>query len=256
MILAVKRFLKKNIRLIGYLIFFFIFSILLPIFFFINSENIERELFREIGFLTIISIISGTLVTFLIIIKNYFLYPFSRISLFISIGIQTQILFYILSWVQFWKFEIELDVFYIMINFSSVFIFLCVIPLLFIVRIVHSYIIKYKRGRSNAILLYVIKNGNFSTKNQIRKYHNQIGLKLKLKKNEILKDVELLEKKKLIVKKNRYQLTKKGKEFLSWFEKNRSASLENVVVTPKKTYSKEPLQVWTEEDLKKYTEKR
>ena len=258
--IALKRFIKNNISFIVILTYFLIFSILLPLLFLFNSSNIEKELFERITFLTLISITSGCIATILTIIKDFYLYPFSRISLYIKLGIQTQIFLYILIWVQFWKFKIELEYFYFLVDFSGVFIYLCVIPILFMVRILYSYIISYKRVKNNVILLSIIKNGNFTTKNQIRKYINQMGLSLTSTNATLLKSIEFLESDRnlLIVKKNKYQLTKKGKEILSWFEKNRSATFERIVLTPKKISSKMeiPLQVWTEEDLEKYNKKR
>jgi len=105
MMIALKRFIKNNISFIVILTYFLIFSILLPLLFLLNSSNIEKELLAKITFLTIISITSGCVATILTIIKDFYLYPFSRISLYIKLGIQTQILFYILIWVQFWNMQ-------------------------------------------------------------------------------------------------------------------------------------------------------
>ena len=260
MTIVIKRLIKENIRLIAYLSFFLVFTILLPILFLFNSINIERKLFQEMGFLTIISIISGCFATILTLIKSFFLYHFSRISLIISIGIQVQLFVYILFWAQFWTFEIELEYFYLLMDLSNVSSFLNIIPPLFITRIIYSYIIGYKRAKIQAIILYALKNGAFSSTNQIRRYFSQSEFKLKFKKVSILKIIEILEseKKRYIIKKKKYQLTKKGKEFLGWFEKNRSISLKKIVLTPKKISSKieVPLQVWTEEDLKEYNKNR
>lgn len=251
------RFIKKNFRLIAYLSFFVIFTILLPVLFLFNSVNIERELFLEIGLLTIISIISGCVATILTLVKSY-LYPFSRMSLILNIGIQVQFFVYVLFWAQFWKFEIGLESFYLMMDLSNIYFFLFGIPLLFLIRIIYLYVIGYRKAKINAIVLYALKNGNFNSKNQIRKYFNQINFKLiktDIKIHQIIETLES-EKKRYIVKKKKYQLTKIGNEFLNWFKKHRNSSLAKIVVTPKSGKGEIPLQVWTEEELKEYNKKR
>lgn len=251
------RFIKKNIGLIAYLLFFVIFTILLPVLFLFNSVNIERELFLEIGLLTIISIISGCVATILTLVRRL-LYPFSRMSLILNIGIQVQFFVYILLWAQFWKFEISLEYFYLMMDLSNIYVFLSVIPLLILIRIIFLYVIGYRKAKINAIVLYALKNGNFNSKNQIRRYFNQINFKLSKTDNKIIQIIETLESKKknLIIKKKKYQLTKKGNEFLNWFETHRNSSLAKIVVTPKSGKIEIPLQVWTEEELKEYNKKR
>lgn len=232
-----------------------IITLIIPLIFFFNfmTLNIKSDLVFRIRVLTIISIIIGAITTILNLLK-YMLNPLSRIFLLIAIG--TELIFCILIylWGQFWVIRIDVENFSLKLDLSVLSMFIYIIPILIIVRIIYCYFITYKTAFNKAIILKIIREGNFNSKNMLRKYISR-NLNSELKSQfliNISKTIDDLENYKLIKKRKGYFLSQEGKKLLTWFEKNRITKLETIIKTEYiASVGAYPLQIWTEEDLEK-----
>jgi len=246
---------KLFVKFVSSILISIIITMILPLVFFFNflSLNISSDLLLRIRDLTIISVILGGF-TVIFNVSKYMLNPLSRANLIVNIGTELLYTIYFYLWSQFWVIKIDIEDFSLTLDLSILSLFIYVVPIMIMVRSIYRYFINYKKAFSNAIILKVIKDRNFNSKNVIRKY---LGRNLNSEfKTEILQDlskkIDDLEAKMLIKKQKKYLLIKKGKDLLNWFEEKRNSKLR-AIIKPEYTTLGEayPLQVWTEEDLEK-----
>lgn len=251
---------KKIVFRVALLIITFIFSILLPLYVYLDTLTLNLDPSIDItSYLnrleqnTLRMIIVGILILGMLLI-SYLLNPILVYNLGVSILTKVFYMIYIIFASDSEIFELVAGNVYIKVDLSVLNYFLLVVPSLFILRSIIKYTFDRKELKCTLYILKAILVENLNSKKKIRKFIlknkeiNQIIKRYILKNfNDIMLRLETSSQYPLIVHMtDGYNITKAGREF---FDRGRYK------ISPDDQFEN-TLQVWTESDLRNLARKR
>jgi hypothetical protein len=176
----------------------------------------------------------------------------SRVRVLLLIITELAYILYIFIWSTLGYVSIDIDEIYIQFDISLLSLVLIGVPILSILKTIYNYKIKLNESYRFTIVLILILEG-INSKSKLTKYLSPRQDRFKIKNIKISQILErLMNQKEPLIKKNgSYRVTFKGKSYLNWIEKHRSEKFSQITLFSQEKDSI-PLQVWTEEDLRKY----
>lgn len=184
----------------------------------------------------------------LMLIQN----PFSKKKIFFSIISEIFYIFYIILSAGMVQIKVNSGNLFLKIDFSFLYLFAIMIPVLFLLRNLYNYVIRRKELLYRILVLKAIfSENNLTSKAQIKKYILKNYYLIPQRKkyflinlDNIIKDLQ--QKPKLITKKgNKYRLTQKGQQFTNFFKNEFNFEYRTNV-------TKKHQEVWTEQELLKH----
>ncbi|MBA7602215.1 hypothetical protein ES703_09301 [subsurface metagenome] len=248
----------KNILIFGLT---FLTTTAIPLFILVYLIRLGDALYLitlNLKLITMVAIILGSIITVLTILALS-LNPLSKYAFIASVGAEVLYCIYILVWSRMGSIYINTEEFLMSFDLSGLYLIILPVPVLIIIKTTINYKNKNKESINIALILDIIKKGNFNSLFQIKRViRKELNTDMDLRK-DLLNNIEyymkILQKGNfpLVEKTNKFKITKKGYNYLKRIKEHKKMKSKMYL---KKKEDRPVLEVWTEKELEKLIKKK